>query len=122
MTEVQKHGMVVPVSTSLLADSAPIAEAFRTMIEGRQRYDAMTPEQVDEYHRARERRIAQAKADRAAVREATPAAPFSADAVEERLGLGPGMLLHLSQPYCTCSTGYDGIEFCQHATDLGLAS
>jgi transcription elongation factor len=74
-----------------------------------------TPEQMEANRRAR-------RAERVAVRATSREVSFSAEAVEERLGLSEGMLLHMSQPYCRCSMGHDGIEFCEHAGDLGLTS
>lgn len=108
---VTKVGITMPVSEALQAVRQMQADWAATIERARN----TTPEQMAAERRAR-------RAERAAVRATTPEVPFSADVVEERLGLSPGMLLHMSQPYCRCSTGHDGIEYCAHAGDLGLMS
>lgn len=95
MAEVDKYGGVVPMSEQLLAD----------MI-------VPTPEQMEENRQRR-------KAERVAEREAR-AVPFTADAVEDRMGWKRGYLAHLAQPYCHCGDTCDGWEYCDHAYDLGL--
>lgn len=106
--EVQKYGIVVPVSDALMRDNDfSLEDALRLNA-------TMTPEERAENVRRR-------AAERAAVRSSTTVR-FTAAAVEDRMGWKRGYLEHLAQPYCDCYDGYDGWDFCEHARDLGLVA
>lgn len=101
MAEVEKYGYVVPASDAARRDGDLLALLNQS------------PEAMAERRRL-------AKIERAEVRRVTEPVPLDAATIEERLGLPVGFLLHVSQPYCDCSIGYDGIDYCPHAHDIGL--
>ncbi|PRX23681.1 hypothetical protein [Actinoplanes italicus] len=64
-------------------------------------------------------RAAEERAERGQVREASPLAELTLDALWEKLGFSREYAEHLVQPYCSCECGHDGWQYCQHANDLG---
>ena len=102
---VSKTAHFLPMSAEAVREAQEDAEAWRT-------YWNATPQQREQWAReAAERR----EFDRAS----TPLTPLSLDALLTKLGWSREYAHHLVQSYCTCSDGYDGWDYCQHAQDLG---
>lgn len=106
MGQEVKVGHLVLVSSEVAED----AYALRGPID---LYFAASPEQRAEW-------ATEAKDKRAEERLQAEHVPLTLVAVLDRLGFSTEFAAHLVQPYCTCSVGSDGWDFCQHAYDLGL--
>lgn len=108
MAELQVHkiGAYIPFSDEMLRQAEEDRAAW-------QRWEDATPEQRAAW-------IREAAERRAAERAAAQPAELTVDALIDALGWTRAYAEHVVQPYCRCSDGSDGWDYCQHATDLEL--
>lgn len=106
VTDVVKVSYAVPVSEEQLADAEHWSAAYRRWMDA-------TPEEREQWRR-------EAEAKRAQERANAPHTPLTVAALLDKLGWSPQYAVHFVQPYCECSDGYDGWDYCEHARDEGL--
>jgi hypothetical protein len=110
MAEIKKWSVVMPISDEQAADAAAIKTAWDEFWNA-------TPEQ----HAQRQAGAAERRSlERASAPVRLLFDVGSLDILLDRLGISPDLAEHMVQPYCTCSIGYDGLDVCPHARDLGL--
>lgn len=111
--DVQKYGIVVPVSEAIFRDRVDIDAMMKRWAES-------TPEQRSQWER-------EATEKRQAYREAHRIELHDSDSVlagiSRHFDWPLEYVRHLAQPYCECGPEqYDGgWDFCQHARDEGFA-
>lgn len=103
---VERHSVVVQVSSEVLADAVEMRSAIL-------RWTESTPEE-------RAQRYAEIRQQRVDERAAAERKPLTVEALLDKMGWSREYAEHLVQPYCECYDGMDGWEYCSHAYDEGL--